>query len=155
MHDAVDKRFDARFSEHDRGRVDRGELYGLLTGTVAAQGKDVFVLVLIPLLDDREFLHLRRRLRIVVALGFGPWKTLDVECELVACFLCVRLCMVSLCRETSAVEADETDVDAEWSVLIIETLGAFLAMYRLGQYRRVQLSEPCDNVGGHRERVKE
>jgi hypothetical protein len=100
------------------------------------------------------------------ALGFGPRKTLDVECELVACFLCVRLCVVSLCRETSAIEADETDVDAEWAVLficescdmwrqphanlIIETLGAFLAMYRLGQYRRVQVSEPCDNASGRR-----
>ena len=49
----------------------------------------------------------------------GPWKPFDVECELVACLFSVGVCVMSLRGETSAVEAGETDVDTQWTVLRI------------------------------------
>ena len=65
-HDAVDKRFDAQLCGRDCGRVGRGNVHGLSTGEVPAQGEDVLVLVLLTLLYDRELRHLRRGLSVVI-----------------------------------------------------------------------------------------
>lgn len=50
-------------------------------------------------------------------LRSGPRTSSDVQCEGVARLLEVSLCVVAVCGETSAVEAGQTNVDAQRVVL--------------------------------------